>query len=55
MAAGINLGDNTFAALITRGLNELTRLGVELRMKTRNILWIEWIRRLDCDLFKRTQ
>lgn len=30
VAAGINLGDNTFAALITRGLGELQRLGVEL-------------------------
>lgn len=30
VAAGINLGDNTFAALITRGLGELARLGVEL-------------------------
>lgn len=30
VAAGINLGDNTFAALITRGLNELARLGIEL-------------------------
>ena len=30
VAAGINLGDNTFAALITRGLNELSKLGVEL-------------------------
>ena len=30
VAAGINLGDNTYAALITRGLNELARLGVEL-------------------------
>jgi len=30
VAAGIGLGDNTFAALITRGLHELTRLGVEL-------------------------
>lgn len=30
VASGINLGDNTFAALITRGLSELTRLGVEL-------------------------
>ncbi len=30
VAAGINLGDNTFAALITRGLNELARLGVVL-------------------------
>ena len=29
-AAGIGLKDNAFAALITRGLSELTRLGVEL-------------------------
>lgn len=30
VAAGLNLGDNTFAALMTRGLTELTRLGVKL-------------------------
>ena len=30
VAAGIGLGDNTFAALITRGLVELTRLGIAL-------------------------
>ena len=30
VAAGIGLGDNTFAALITRGLGELARLGTEL-------------------------
>lgn len=30
IASGIGLGDNTFAALITRGLTELTRLGVAL-------------------------
>lgn len=30
IAAGIGLGDNTFAALITRGLSELARLGIEL-------------------------
>jgi glycerol-3-phosphate dehydrogenase (NAD(P)+) len=30
VAAGLKLGDNTFAALITRGLSELTKLGVEL-------------------------
>ena len=30
VAAGIGLGDNSFAALITRGLAELTRLGVAL-------------------------
>jgi len=30
VAAGIGLGDNTFAALITRGLTEISRLGVML-------------------------
>lgn len=30
VAAGIGLGGNTFAALVTRGLGELTRLGVAL-------------------------
>lgn len=30
VAAGIGLGDNSFAALITRGLKEIVRLGVEL-------------------------
>ena len=30
VAAGMGLGDNTFAALITRGLSELARLGVAL-------------------------
>lgn len=30
VAAGLNLGDNTFAALITRGLVEISRLGVEI-------------------------
>ena len=29
-AAGIGLGDNSFAALITRGLKEIVRLGVDL-------------------------
>ena len=30
VAAGMHLGDNSFAALITRGLGEITRLGVAL-------------------------
>ena len=30
VAAGIGLGDNSFAALITRGLKEIVRLGVKL-------------------------
>ena len=29
-AAALGLGDNTYAALITRGLSEITRLGMEL-------------------------
>ena len=30
VAAGIGLGDNSFAALVTRGLGEISRLGVKL-------------------------
>ena len=30
VAAGMNLGDNTFAALLTRGLVEISRLGIEI-------------------------
>ena len=30
VAAGVGFGDNTFAALITRGLGEISRLGVAL-------------------------
>ena len=30
VAVGIGLGDNSFAALITRGLKEISRLGIEL-------------------------
>ncbi len=48
VTAGIGLGDNTFAALITRGLSELTRLGVELGRQKRNILWFKWTRRFNC-------
>ena len=34
VATGIGLGDNSFAALITRGLKEISRLGVELGGKS---------------------
>ena len=30
VATGMNLGDNTFAALVTRGLNEIAKLGEQL-------------------------
>ena len=39
VAAGIGLGDNSFAALITRGLKEISELGVALRWRKRDILW----------------
>ncbi|MDE5830232.1 MAG: hypothetical protein K2H53_00540 [Clostridia bacterium] len=39
MQVGIGLGDNSFAALITRGLKEIAALGEALRRRKRNILW----------------
>ena len=47
VAAGIGLGDNSFAALVTRGLGEISRLGIKLRRKKRNFLWFKWFRRLN--------
>ena len=47
VAAGIGLGDNSFAALVTRGLGEISRLGIKLRRKKRNILWIKWFGRFN--------
>lgn len=44
VAAGIGLGDNTFAALITRGLGELTRLGVELGGKKETFYGLSGLR-----------
>lgn len=40
MAAGVGLGENTAAAIITRGLAEITRLAVALGAKTRH--WPGW-------------
>ena len=42
VAAGLGLGDNSFAALITRGLKEIATLGETLRRRKRNILWTYW-------------
>lgn len=52
VSAGIGLGDNTFAALITRGLNEITKLGIILGRSERYFLWIKWTGRFNGDLFK---
>lgn len=48
---GINLGDNSFAALITRGLGEITRLGGRFRWRKRHFIWFKWLRRLNSNLF----
>ena len=40
VAAGLGLGDNSFAALITRGLKEISELRNSSRRRKRDILWI---------------
>lgn len=40
VAAGIGLGDNSFAALITRGLKEISELRNSTRWRKRNFLWV---------------
>ena len=37
VAAGLGYGDNTFAALITRGLTEIRRLGLELGAESQTL------------------
>ena len=51
-AAGIGLGDNSFAALITRGLTEISRLGIALGGEKDTF---KWLRRFNSNLLKRTQ
>ena len=50
VAAGIGLGDNSFAALVTRGLGEISRLGMKLRWQERDFLWIKWSWRFNCNM-----
>ncbi len=50
VAAGIGLGDNSFAALVTRGLGEISRLGMKLRWQKRDFLWIKWSWRFNCNM-----
>ena len=50
VAAGIGLGDNSFAALVTRGLGEISRLGIKLRWQKRDFLWIKWSWRFNCNM-----
>ncbi len=52
VAAGIGLGDNSFAALITRGLKEISELGVALGGKKETFYGLTGLRRFDCNLLK---
>ena len=55
MADGLGYGDNTKAALITRGIAEIARLGMKMGGKTGNIYraYRNW--RFNCNLCKCTQ
>lgn len=44
---GLGYGDNAKAAVITRGLAEITRLGVKLGADP-HLQWLVWCRRFDC-------
>ena len=50
IADGLGYGDNTKAALITRGITEIARLGTAMGGKFENILWLIRYWRSDCYL-----
>lgn len=54
VAAGLGFGDNTFAALITRGLKEIAELRCSTRRAKRNILWAYRAWRFNSNLFKQS-
>ena len=49
---GQKLGDNTFAALLTRGLSEMSKLNTKMGGKTQTIYGLTGLRRFDCNVFK---
>lgn len=50
VAAGLGLGDNTFAALITRGLKEISELGVAMGGEKETFYGLTGLRRLGCNM-----
>ena len=52
IAIGQKLGDNTFAALLTRGLSEMSKLNTKMGGKTQTIYGLTGLRRLDCNMFE---
>ncbi len=52
---GLGLGNNSLAALITRGLAEITRLAVAMGGQTQNIIRLGWFRGSSTDVHRRTK
>ena len=49
---GLNLGDNSFAALLTRGLVEVKRLGEAVGGKESTFYGLTGLRRFNCNLYE---
>lgn len=49
---GQKLGDNTFAALLTRGLSEMAKLNAKMGGKAQTIYGLTGLRRFNCNMFK---
>ena len=52
VAAGLGLGDNTFAALITRGLKEIASLGEAMGGEKETFYGLTGLRRFSCNMFE---
>lgn len=52
VAVGLEYGDNTYAALITRGLVEISRLGVKMGAERTTFYGLTGLRRFNSNLFK---
>lgn len=51
IADGAGFGDNTKAAIMTRGLNEIMKMGLKAGARMETFFWSIWCRRSDCNVF----